>query len=151
MFQNYAQPSQVLGMLPPPVSKYGGKKGGKKGEKTGCQKPKTPGGKDLFKNVKSALEMWRILENANIRGPTRDIESFFGEEVVNLAKKGKSFLEEVTRIQSFKKAKSAMRSFERLQGGPGTGIFSHEKELYDATLKLYQTAWGEVEDKWPDE
>ena len=69
------------------------------------------------------------MENARLRGPARDIEKFYGEDVTNLARKGKAFLEEVTRIQSFKKAKSAMRSSERLHGGPGIGIFSRERDV----------------------
>ena len=153
MFQNVAHPSHTPGVSPP-VSKYGGQKGGKKGEKSGGKEQKTSAGKNLQKNVGSALEMWRIMENAQIRGPARDIEGYFGIEVTNLAKRGKAFLEEVTRIQSFKKAKSAMRSFERLHGGSGIGIFAREKEMYDATLEMYKQAWGEAErdeDKWPDE
>ena len=151
MFHACTYPANVPGVSPP-VSKYGGKKGGKKGEKAGGKEQKMSVGKDLQKNAKSALEMWRIMENATIKGPARDIEGFYGEEeVTNLAKKGESFLEEATRIQSFKKAKSAMRSFERLNGVSGIGIFSRGGELYDATLKLYREAWGELEDKWPED
>ena len=124
------------------------KKGGEKGERN---EKGTPRDKNIQKNVSSALEMWRILENPNVKGPSRDIEAFYGEEVAKLAKKGKASIEELLRIQSSKKAKSAMRSFGRLHGGTGVGISTRELEMYDATLKLYVKAWGEEDEKWPDE
>ena len=89
------------------------------------------------------------MENANIKGPVGDLETFYGEKVTSLAKRGKSFLEELTRIQSFKKAKSAMRSFGRLNGGTGVGIFARERELYDASLKQYKKSWTDTDDEWP--
>ena len=66
-----------------------------------------------------------------------DLEMFYGEDVGKLAQKGNSFLGELTRTQSFKKAKSAMGSFGRLRGGTGVGI-SQEREFYDASPLQYK-------------
>ena len=58
-----------------------------------------------------------------------------------MAQKGGPFLEEITRIQRFKKAKSDWRPSERLHGGAGVGIFMRERGLYDTAVAQYKKSW----------
>ena len=89
-------------------------KGGDKGNKG----PK--GENNHLKNAQQALGLWRVLDNPQIQWPSFDIQTYF-PSVARLAQRGKRFLTEVSEIQVFKKTKSAMRSYVRLQGGKGHG------------------------------
>ena len=77
--QSYVRPKHVP-MIAPPIPKYRGKAGQKKGEKAGKGKEqKLEKDGDLLDNVRKALEMWRIMENANEKGPTKNQEEFYGK------------------------------------------------------------------------
>ena len=146
MRQNYTPPAN-LPMVSPPTPKYGGKKGQRKGKGGKPTQGKKEENQDtltsgLGENVKKALEMWRIMENPTIKGPVRDLGDLYGENATQLARGGKSFMCEMSRTQSFKKAKSAMRSFGRLHGRSGVGIFDRGNDLYGKSSDQYKKAWG---------
>ena len=57
----------------------------------------------MRENVRRALEMWRVIQNPQVEGPVKDAESFYGQDVVCLAEKGVSSLEELHRMKIYKR------------------------------------------------
>ena len=104
-----------------------------KGEKpTQCRKDENQDAltSDVGENVNKDLEMRRIMRDPTIKGPVGDLEdSPSWGDATKLALKGKSFIRETPRTQSFEKARTAILSLGRLHGGSGVGICARRNDL----------------------
>ena len=107
------------------------------------------GNNSLKVRADQALELWKM-PNGPPQGETEDPMRNFYEGVVMIARRGRRFAHQVLVAGSFAKAKSGIRSYERLSGGSGTGIGQSGKGYFFDAVRRYKRAksGGEKEAPW---
>ena len=87
--------------------------------------------------ARAALALWAELDDrGEIEIPR--ILSRFSVDVIKVARRGERFAELVLETGSYTKAKSSIRSFERLQGAQGSGIGGEARHQFSTAVKRYE-------------